>query len=207
MSKAWLAALILRLAGEGRMRLDDTVARWLPGVLPYGRRITVRTLLDDTSGMVDSNDIDHDLRRFLREVRDPGLRARLTAVADRVIVDPAYQFSPRLWVEFAAALPLEYPPGTTYHYSNIGYDVAGFIAERAGGADLETLLRREIIDPLRLASAAYDRHARIQRAPRAGIPCRRRREAHRHDHLDGGNRGRPAAWSPTRPTRPTFSRR
>ena len=51
------ATLILQPVGEGRMRLDDTVERWLPGLLPYGSRISVRQLLGHTSGLIDDNDI------------------------------------------------------------------------------------------------------------------------------------------------------
>ena len=39
-SKAWTATLLLQLAGEGKLSLDDTVSRWLPGLLPHGNRIT-----------------------------------------------------------------------------------------------------------------------------------------------------------------------
>jgi D-alanyl-D-alanine carboxypeptidase len=160
-SKLWTATVILQLVAEGKLRLDDTVAHRLPGLLPYGDRITVRELLDHTSGMVDTNDIDHNPAYYIGRVRDPALRARLEAVARRVARDPGYEFSPRLWIRFAAALPLEYPPRTTYHYSNIGYMVAGLIAERVGGADLAKLVREQIADPLGLDSAAYDPSARI----------------------------------------------
>jgi len=161
LSKTWVAALILQLVGEGRMTLDDTVAHWLPGLLPYGKQITIGELLEHTSGMVDSNDISHDPTRYLRQVKDPALRAKFLAVARRLETDPGYEFSPLLWVEFAAAIPLSYRPGTTFHYSNIGYTVAGLVAERVGGADLATLLRRQIIVPLNLTSAAYDPHSQI----------------------------------------------
>ena len=160
-SKTWVATLILQLVGEGRVRLDDTVERWLPGLLPYGRRITLRQLLEHTSGMVDTSDIFRDSSLYLGEVEDPVLRARMVKISRRVQQDPGYEFSPRLWVEVAAALPLQHRPGTTYHYSNIGYTVAGLVAERAGGADLATLLRRRIIEPLGLTSVAYDPHSRI----------------------------------------------
>jgi len=43
-----------------------------------------------------------------------------------------------------------------YHYSNIGYMVAGLVAERAGRADLATLFRQRLIEPLRLKRTAYD---------------------------------------------------
>jgi D-alanyl-D-alanine carboxypeptidase len=160
-SKLWLATLVLQLVADGRLRLDDNVERWLPGVLPYGRRITVRQLLNHTSGMVDSNDITHDPMRYIRALKDPALRTRIEHVARRVEKDPAYRFSPQLWIDFAAGLPLEYPPDTAFHYSNIGYLVVGAIAERAGGADLARLFRKRIIDPLHLTSTAYDPAAHI----------------------------------------------
>ncbi len=160
-SKLWTSALILQLVGEGRLRLDDTVQRWLPGLLPYGNRITVRQLLSHTSGLIDSNEIDAHPYRYLAEVKSPALRANILAISHRLAKDPAYEFSPRYWIEFAAALPLLFKPGTEYSYSNIGYDVAGVIAERVGGADLATLVRRRIAQPLGLDSAAYDPHSRI----------------------------------------------
>jgi D-alanyl-D-alanine carboxypeptidase len=155
-SKAWTATLILQLVGEGRMRLDDTVARWLPGLLPYGNRITVRELLNHTSGLIDSNDIGRDPMQYLSQVRDPALRGELLRVERRLIADPAFQFPALLWVRFAAALPLLSRPGTSYHYSNIGYKVAGMIAERVSGMPLPSLYERRIIEPLGLASAAFD---------------------------------------------------
>jgi D-alanyl-D-alanine carboxypeptidase len=160
-SKLWTATVIMELVGEGKLRLDDTVERRLPGLLPYGARITIRELLDHTSGMVDTNDITHDPALYLRRVRDPSLRARVLAVGRRLEADPAYEFPSRLWVELAAELPLEAAPGTTYHYSNIGYMVAGLVAEHAGGADLATLTRKLILEPLHLTSAAYDPAATI----------------------------------------------
>ncbi len=160
-SKLWTATLILRLAEQGRLRLDDRVARWLPGELPYGDRITVRQLLNHTSGMVDSNDIVNAPESYLRQVKDRALRTRILATGRRLDRNPGYQFSPRLWVQYAATLPLSHPPGTTYHYSNIGYTVAGMVAERAAGADMATLVREQIAAPLRLRSVAYDPNGEI----------------------------------------------
>ncbi len=160
-SKAWTAALVLRLVAQGRLRVDDTVERWLPGLLPYGDEITVRELLDHTSGMVDSNDIVRDPGRYLADLDDPELEAKVDEVVDRLSSDPAYEFSPRLWVEVAAATDLLSEPGTAFHYSNIGYMVAGLVVERAGGLDLATQFEREIVEPLDLAGAAYDPGADI----------------------------------------------
>ncbi len=52
-TKVYVATIILQLAQEGRLSLDDAVERWLPGVLPYGESVTVRELLRHTSGMPD----------------------------------------------------------------------------------------------------------------------------------------------------------
>ena len=56
-SKIWTAVLVLQLAEQGRLGLDDTVERWLPGLLPFGDRITLRQLLTHTSGIFDNNDV------------------------------------------------------------------------------------------------------------------------------------------------------
>jgi D-alanyl-D-alanine carboxypeptidase len=155
-SKLWVATLILQLVGDGRLRLQDTVEQWLPGLLPYGNRITVRELLNNTSGIVDTNDITNASLYYLDQVKDPVLRAELLRIGRRLAADPAYPFPWQLWVRFAAALPLQSRPGRAYHYSNIGYMVAGMIAQRAGGAGLATLFRRRIIEPLGLTHTAYD---------------------------------------------------
>ena len=147
--KLWTATLILKLVGEGRMKLDDTVSHWLPGLLPYGNQITVEQLLSMTSGMIDTNDLYAKPAYYISKIKDPALRARVLAAARRARIDPTYPPT-RVWIEAAAGQPLLYQPGSTWHYSNIGYMVLGLIAARVGGADLATLFRTQIIDPLHL---------------------------------------------------------
>src|SRR5204862_3179252 len=55
-TKTFVAAIVLELAAEGRLRLDDPVARRLPGLLPDGGRITIRDLLAHRSGLADVAD-------------------------------------------------------------------------------------------------------------------------------------------------------
>ncbi|HZE17325.1 MAG TPA: serine hydrolase domain-containing protein, partial [Mycobacterium sp.] len=153
--KTWTATLILKLVGEGRMKLDDTVSRWLPGLLPYGNQITVTQLLSMTSGMIDTNDFYARPAYYVSRIKEPALRARVVAAFRRARTDPTYPPT-RAWIQAAAGVGLLYPPGRTWHYSNIGYMVLGLIAARAGGADLATLFRTQIIDPLHLKSARYD---------------------------------------------------
>jgi CubicO group peptidase (beta-lactamase class C family) len=88
-SKTWVTAVILQLANEGRLTLDDTVAHWLPGLLrSHGSVITIRELMHDSSGLIDDNDVYHatpsELSADFARVGDAKLRAQLLATAARV---------------------------------------------------------------------------------------------------------------------------
>ena len=159
-TKIYTATLILQLAQEGRLRVGDTVATWLPGLLPDGNRITIRELLTMRSGLVDNNDLRNApasvQRANLARVKDARLRARLLAIAARVNKDPGTEVSPIWWIRFAAWQPLLFTPGGGFHYSNIGYDVLGLIAARSGGKPLPALYRERIFQPLGLHATAYD---------------------------------------------------
>ena len=145
-SKQFLAALLLRLAHDGRLSLDDKVARWLPQV-SGADRIAVRQLLSHTAGIQDYWPQDYAF---------PAMATPTTP--DEII---------RRW----AMKPLDYDPGTRWQYSNTGYVVAGRIAELAGGAPLDTLLKTYLFGPLGLQLLfiddangpqyphGYDRHA------------------------------------------------
>ncbi|MGE5689374.1 MAG: serine hydrolase domain-containing protein [Pseudomonadota bacterium] len=161
-TKIYTATLILQLAQAGTLRVDDTVERWLPGLLPsYGNRITIRQLLTMTSGLIDNNDFmnasDSVRRTYLAHVKDAELRAQMLATIARANEDPAVVVSELLWIRWAAWQPLLFTPGSGYsHYSNIGYDILGLIAARAGGKPLAALYREQIFEPLGLHATAYD---------------------------------------------------
>jgi D-alanyl-D-alanine carboxypeptidase len=159
-SKIYTATLILQLAQEKKLRVGDTVARWLPGLLPYGNRITIRQLLTMRSGLIDNNDLTnasaHAQRVYIARVKDPELRRQLFTIAARVNEDPATSFAPTWWIRWAAWQPLLFTPGAGFHYSNIGYDILGLIAARASGKPLADLYRERIVEPLGLHSTAYD---------------------------------------------------
>ena len=145
-SKQFLAALLLRMAHEGKLSLDDKVAKWLPQV-SGADRIAVRQLLSHTSGIQDYWPQDY------------AFAGMQTPTTPEDII--------RRW----AMKPLDYEPGTRWQYSNTGYVVAGRIAELAGGAPLDRLLDTYLFGPLGLhllfiddANGAqfphgYDRHA------------------------------------------------
>jgi D-alanyl-D-alanine carboxypeptidase len=159
-SKIYTAALVEQLAEQGRLHVGDTVERWLPGLLPYGSRITIRQLLTMTSGLIDNNDFgnasDSVRRTYLARIKNPRLRAKLLAAAAQIKRDPSTTVPATLWVEWAAWQPLLFTPGGGFHYSNIGYEILGLIAERASGTSLPELYRDRIVRPLDLHATAYD---------------------------------------------------
>lgn len=160
-SKLWTATVVMELVEERKLRLDDTVAKWLPGVFPYGGEITVRELLNHTSGMIDDNDIQARPEYWLGKIRDTGMRKELLAFGAASSKSPAIAVPPRFEMRVAASLPLLFAPGTQYHYSNIGYKTVAAVAEKAAHASLDDLYRRYIVEPLRLDTAGYDPTASI----------------------------------------------
>jgi D-alanyl-D-alanine carboxypeptidase len=130
-TKPFVATVVLQLVAEGKLSLADTVQRWLPGILPYGDQVTIRQLLNHTSGVPDNS-----LEPLVVLYTLPGGRARA--------------WTPRELVALVADQPPDFPPGTAWSYSNTGYVLAGMIVEAATGKTLGQELTRRIIRPLRL---------------------------------------------------------
>jgi D-alanyl-D-alanine carboxypeptidase len=134
MSKTFISALLVELIEEGRIRLTDSAARFLPGlVTPLDRRITVAMLLDHTSGLNDY---------FLNPKIDTPLQA-----------DPT-----RAWSTDEALHYVRKPyfaPGRGWHYSNTNYLLLGLIAERVTGQSLDVAIRRRLLDPNGLTRTWY----------------------------------------------------
>jgi D-alanyl-D-alanine carboxypeptidase len=131
-TKAFTATVVLQLAGEGRLRLDDTVQRWLPGALPYSGDVTVRQLLSHTGGVPD----------VLPPVLDELLHG-----------DRLRAWSPQELVAYAAARPRTAPG--VWAYSNTDYTLLGLLVERVTGHRLERELARRIVRPLRLRDTSF----------------------------------------------------
>jgi D-alanyl-D-alanine carboxypeptidase len=127
-TKSFVATVVLQLVAEGRVKLDAPVERYLPGLLP-DRRITVRQLLQHTSGLYNyTQDLD---------LTDPeALRHRGAEPAELVAM--------------ALKHPALFPPGTGWSYSNTNYIVAGMLVERVTGHDLSGEIARRISRPLGL---------------------------------------------------------
>jgi len=128
-SKQFTAAAMLLLAERGKLKLDDTVDRWLPE-LTRADEVTIRQILSMTSGYQDYWPEDYVMPPMLQPV---------TA---QQIVDG--------W----ARKPLDFDPGTKWQYSNTNYVIAGMIVEKAAGMPLVSFLEQEVFSKLGMRSVA-----------------------------------------------------
>lgn len=130
-TKTLVATVVLQLVGERRLRLEDTVERWLPGAIPNGARITVRHLLQHTSGIFDYTNL------------------LFTSIED--VLKVRYRtFRPEELVALAAGRPPVFEPGTSWGYSNTNYLLLGLIVRRVTGRPYAAEVARRILRPLRL---------------------------------------------------------
>jgi CubicO group peptidase (beta-lactamase class C family) len=121
-----------------------------------------------SSGLIDNNDLLRTPARYLARVKDAELRRELIAVGRRIDANPALEMPPSWWIKFAAWQPLLFEPGTSYHYSNIGYDLLGLIAERSSGKRISQLYEDTIFKPLDLEHTTYDPQGPIDGAHARG---------------------------------------
>jgi D-alanyl-D-alanine carboxypeptidase len=135
-TKPFVAAVVLQLVDERRLALNETVERRLPGLLPQGSRITIRQLLNHTSGLFNFTD-------------DERFRARLGRNL-RLVVPPRQE------IAIAASRPPVFPPGSDWAYSNTGYQVLGLIVERVTGRELGKVLEQRIFGPLALRHTSFE---------------------------------------------------
>ncbi|WP_369143935.1 serine hydrolase domain-containing protein [Streptomyces sp. R44] len=130
--KALMATVVLQLVDEGRLSLDDTVERRLPGVIAGngndGRKMTVRQLLRNTSGLHD------DLPGF--DTPQQYYQHRHDTYTAEQIVARAMRHHP------------DFEPGTGWGYSNTGYVVLGMIVEKVAGRPWQEEVESRILRPL-----------------------------------------------------------
>ena len=126
-SKQFTAMALQLLEDEGKLKLDDHVAKYIPGI-SGGDRITIRQLLSHTSGLQDFWPQDYSFQ------------------------DMESPTTPQHIVDKWAKKPLDFEPGTRWQYSNTGYVVAGMIAEKVSGEPLLKYLHRKVFDPLGMTS-------------------------------------------------------
>jgi D-alanyl-D-alanine carboxypeptidase len=124
-SKQFTAAVVLLLAQDGKLKLDDPVGKYLPG-LTRANEVTIRQVLSMTSGYQDFWPEDYVMTSMLKST------------------------NPQQILDVWAKKPLDFEPGTEWQYSNTNYVVAGRIAEIAGGKPLIDQLQERIFRPLKM---------------------------------------------------------
>ncbi|MFE2637835.1 serine hydrolase domain-containing protein [Streptomyces scopuliridis] len=143
LTKTFVATVLLQLAAEGRLDLDDTVESRLPGVVRGsghdGRTVTVRQLLNHTSGVFNYNS-------------DPEFRQKVAG--DGFLTHRYDTWQPEQLVALAMSHPPYFAPGTGFHYSNTNYILAGMIVERVTGRPYGTEIERRILRPLKLRATS-----------------------------------------------------
>lgn len=160
-TKTFTAVVVLQLVGEGKIDLDAKVDTYLPGLVRGegidGRRITVRQLLQHTSGLPEyEGDVDDDIRRHR-------------------------YFEPRDLLDIAFQHKADFDPGTNWAYSNTNYVVAGLIVQKVTGRPLAEAIDGRIIKGIGLRHTSFpapgdmtirEAHPRGYQRDAAGAPLR-----------------------------------
>lgn len=129
-SKAFSGAVALQLVRDGRLGLDDTIAQRLPNPPPGWSRVTVRQMLNHTSGLPDYTHSDS----FAKQLND----------------DPHGYVAPNTLIDWVRAMPLEFTPGSRYTYSNTDNIVVALIAQAVTGRSYPELLDAMVFGPANL---------------------------------------------------------
>lgn len=152
-TKTFTAALVLQLADDGHLALDDPLPRWLPGLVPDADAITVDLLLRMRSGLPDYTG------PLLGDPLTHGTHA-MTGALQRY-------HSPEQLIELALAAPGRLPADRETRYCSTDYILLGLIVERATGQRFDAQLWQRIIQPLGLTDTelpTVDPHIRGEHA-------------------------------------------
>ncbi|GAA3052216.1 serine hydrolase domain-containing protein [Streptomyces olivoverticillatus] len=158
-TKSFVATLVLQLVAEGKVGLDEVIERQLPGVVPNGEHITVRQLLNHTSGLANFSDV-------LLKKKDPVRDAQKAT------------YTPLQLIALIADAKDRPAPGTTWEYSNTNYVVLGLLIEHVTGRSLGHEIDHRIVKPLHLTGTTFPTTSGISGA-----------HLHGYDWIDGRGPG------------------
>jgi D-alanyl-D-alanine carboxypeptidase len=125
-SKQFTVAAVMVLAQEGKLSLDDPVARWFPE-LTRANEVKLRNLMSHTSGYQDYAPQDYTIPAWTKPT------------------------TPQAIVHEWATKPLDFDPGTQYQYSNTNFNIVGLIVEKASGQPFWSFLKSRVLDPVGMA--------------------------------------------------------
>jgi D-alanyl-D-alanine carboxypeptidase len=134
-AKAFSGAVALKLVARRKLDLDDTIGERLPSLPSAWSAVTLRQLLNHTSGLPDYTESDGFMDQFMD--------------------DPGAFVSPSTIIGWVADEELRFTPGTQYRYSNTDNIVVGLMAEEVTGRSYGRLLREIVYEPLRLRQTSF----------------------------------------------------
>jgi D-alanyl-D-alanine carboxypeptidase len=142
-AKAFSGAVALSLVSEGTLSLNDTIGERLPELPGAWSKVTLRQLLNHTSGIPD----------FSQE----------PAFQEAVLASPTKAPPPEELLSFVEDEDLLFDPGSEYHYSNSDNIVVALMAEAATGMSYEDLLRERVYKPLGLSRTTLPRGPNLRK--------------------------------------------
>jgi D-alanyl-D-alanine carboxypeptidase len=138
-TKTFTGTAILQLVDQGRIRLSDPISQYVEGV-PSGDEITLDLLGRMRSGLPNYTESEEFIARLYRE---------------SPLGPDALRITPRELLDIAFAMPLNFPPGTQYEYSNTNTVLLGMVVEKVTGVPLGKYFQDNIFGPLGLTQTSY----------------------------------------------------
>ncbi len=141
-SKPLTSVLTMKLIEEKILSLDDTVEKWLPGLIPQGDQMTIKMLLNHSAGVFDIT----DTVSFWEELyANPSREWTIEEILSRSVPNTPV-----------------FSPGTAYGYSNTGYYLLGMTMEAATGETVADLFQQKIAEPAQLMRTSLSRQGTLE---------------------------------------------
>lgn len=138
-TKQFTTAAILQLAEQGKLSLDDDLTKYLPDYPTQAHRISIRRLMDHTSGIKGYTEIPEARSLFMLKLS----RDSIVGVFSRK--------------------PFEFAPGDALVYNNSAYFLLGLIIEKVSGMSYQEYLQKQLLDPVGMTSSSYCSESAITR--------------------------------------------
>ena len=142
LTKTYVSTAVLQLVAKHRLDLGDRASRYLPGLLAGQPRITIRQLLNHTSGIYEVNNDPRVLAPYLEG-------------------DLGHVWTPRSLVRMALDHDPVGRPGGAYHYSNTNYLLAGLVVQSVTGRRLGDVLRHKVFSRAHLGATSFSQSTRL----------------------------------------------
>lgn len=133
-TKTFTVTAVLQLVDQGKIHLDDTIGKYIPGV-PNGDKITIRQLADMRSGLFNYS-------------ADEGFYKALTS-------NPKRPFTPQQLLQYAFRHPVLFPPGQQFYYCNTNLILLGLVVEKESGQKLNDYIQHKILAPAGLKHTLF----------------------------------------------------